>query len=161
MTIHPSVPAARQFRHAVTVAGLLVLAACGTANRTGEGAALSAGGYLTAIRTENGLPALSSDPALEKAALQQAGYMAQTGRMAHTTRLGRDFASRIRANGIEGAAAENIASGQKDLGSLFTAWKNSAGHRRNMLDPRFSRYGLAYVADGSSGRRYWALVLAR
>lgn len=160
MTIHPSVPAARRFRHAVTVAGLLVLAACGTANRTGEGTALSAGGYLTAIRTENGLPALSSDPALEKAALQQAGYMAQTGRMAHTTRLGRDFASRIRDNGIEGAAAENIASGQKDLGSLFTAWKNSAGHRRNMLDPRFSRYGLAYVAD-DNGRRYWVLVLAR
>ena len=161
MTIHPSVPAARRFRHAFTVAGLLVLAACGTANRTGEGAALSAGGYLTAIRTENGLPALSSDPALEKAALQQAGYMAQTGRMAHTTRLGRDFASRMRSNGIEGAAAENIATGQKDLGSLFTAWKNSAGHRRNMRDPRFSRYGLAYTADAESGRRYWALVLGR
>jgi uncharacterized protein YkwD len=161
MTIYPRAIAARRFRHAVSIIGLLILAACGSVNPTGEGTALSAGGYLTAIRTENGLPALASDPALERAALQQAGYMAQTGRMAHTTRLGRDFASRIRDNGIEGAAAENIASGQKDLGSLFTAWRNSAGHRRNMLDPRFSRYGLAYVADGSSGRRYWALVLAR
>lgn len=161
MTIHPSVIAARRFRHAVTVAGLLALAACGSVSPTGEGAAVSAGGYLTAIRTENGLPALSSDPVLERAALQQAGYMAQTGRMTHTTRLGRDFASRIRDNGIEGAAAENIASGQKDLGSLFTAWKNSAGHRRNILDPRFSRYGLAYTADANSGRRYWALVLGR
>lgn len=161
MRIHSRVTAAHHFRQVACAVGLLSLAACGTANRTGDGAALSAGGYLTAIRTENGLPALSSDPALERAALQQAGYMAQTGRMAHTTRLGRDFASRIRDNGIEGAAAENIASGQKDLGSLFTAWKNSAGHRRNMLDPRFSRYGLAYTADADSGRRYWALVLGR
>jgi uncharacterized protein YkwD len=36
----------------------------------------------------------------------------------------------------------------------------SPGHRRNMLDPRFSRYGLAHAGDGN-GQRYWALVLAR
>lgn len=161
MTIHPPVTVARRFRQAACAVGLLSLAACGTANRTGDGAALSAGGHLAGIRSENGLPALSSDSTLERAALQQAGYMAQSGRMTHTTRLGRDFASRMKANQIKGAAAENVASGQKDLGDLFTAWKNSPGHRRNMLDPRFSRYGLAYTADANNGRRYWALVLGR
>jgi uncharacterized protein YkwD len=149
------------FRHAAAIGGLLALAACGSVHPTGEGRSLSAGTHLAGIRSENGLPTLTSDPVLEQAALQQAGYMAQTGKMTHTTRLGRDFASRVRGYQIEGAAAENIASGQKDLGDLFKAWMNSSGHRRNMLDPRFSRYGLAYVTDGNSNRRYWALVLAR
>jgi uncharacterized protein YkwD len=140
----------------------LILAACGTVHPTGEGAALSADGHLGTIRSKNGLPALASDPVLEQAALQQAGYMARAGRMTHTTRLGRDFLSPLRDNNIQGAAAENIAFGHKDFGDLLNGWMNSSGHRRNMLDPRFRKYGLAYVREGSGkGRRYWALVLGR
>lgn len=116
---------------------------------------------LTKIRASKGLTRLVADPALERAARQQAGYMAETGRMEHTTGRGRDFATRVRENRIEGMAAENIARGRFDTGRLFTAWMNSAGHRRNMLDPRFSRYGLASAqAKGGNGERYWALVLA-
>jgi uncharacterized protein YkwD len=115
---------------------------------------------LTKIRTSHGLPLLASDPALERAAAQQAQYMAETDRMEHTTRRGRDFATRIRANGIEGAAAENIAHGNFDAGELFSAWMNSSGHRRNMLDRNFTRFGLA-SAEAANGSRYWALVLAR
>ena len=116
---------------------------------------------LTRIRSSRGLPLLRPDPSLERAALQQATYMARSRRMEHTTGHGRDFATRVRENAIEGAAAENIAHGRFDPGRLFTAWMNSSGHRKNMLDERFSRFGLASVeeADGS-GRRYWALVLA-
>lgn len=115
---------------------------------------------LTQIRSSHGLPLLRADPKLEQAALQQATYMARTGDMEHTTRRGRDFASRVKDNGIEGAAAENIAHGRFDPGGLFTAWMNSSGHRRNMLDPRFSKFGLASVAEAEGGSRYWALVLA-
>lgn len=161
MMAHTRIRTNGRFRAIAAAAALSALAGCGSMHPTGDGAVVPAGGYLATIRTENGLAALSADPALERAALQQAGYMAETRKMAHTTRLGRDFASRLKDNGIRGAAAENIASGQKDLGTLFTAWKNSSGHRRNMLDPRFSKYGLAYVAEGESGRRYWALVLGR
>ena len=58
-------------------------------------------------------------------------------------------------------AAENVAFGDIDVDELFLRWMNSSGHRRNMLDPRFTRYGLAYVREGNgSNRRYWALVLA-
>jgi len=117
---------------------------------------------LTKIRSARGLPLLRADAKLEQAALQQAGYMARSGRMEHTTRRGRDFAARMADNGVEGAAAENIAHGRFGPGELFTAWMNSSGHRRNMLDERFTRFGLASVeeADGS-GRRYWALVLGK
>jgi uncharacterized protein YkwD len=162
MRTHKKFAAWRMLPNAASLCLALVLAACGTAQSIGEGANLSADGYLADIRSKNGLPALAFDPVLGHAALQQAGYMARAGKMVHTTRLGYDFASRLRVNNIRGAAAENIAFGHNDLGDLFNAWMDSSGHRRNMLNPQFSKYGLAYVREGSGkGRRYWALVLSR
>lgn len=143
---------------------LLVLAACQTSSLPGEGAGASAAavGRLAEIRTTHGLPKLASDPQLEQAALRQAGYMASAARMKHTTGWGRNFAARMHDDGVEGAAAENIAHGRMEMDELFAMWMHSQGHRRNMLDPRFSRFGLAYVRDGKgSQQRYWALVLAR
>jgi uncharacterized protein YkwD len=82
--------------------------------------------------------------------------------MAHTTGWGKDFASRVKENGIEGAAAENIAEGRMDVPRLVDMWMHSPPHRRNMLDPRFTRFGLAYATDGKNDQwRYWALVLGR
>ena len=87
--------------------------------------------------------------------------MARSGRMAHTTGWGKNFVSRMRADGVRGAAAENVAYGDLDPPEVFSRWMNSAGHRRNMLDPAFSRFGLAYVREAENPkRRYWALVLA-
>lgn len=143
---------------------VLSLTACQSVLDIGEMGADGNNGetYLATIRSEHGLPPLRSDPTLEKAALQQAAYMARTGRMDHTTGWGKDFATRMKANGIEGAAAENIAHGRMAPDELFTRWMNSPGHRRNMLDPRFSRFGLAYAhAAKDARRRYWALVLGR
>ncbi len=118
----------------------------------------SATQILSALRTEKGLRPVRPDSRLEAAALQQARYMAASGKMQHTTRLGRDFTSRMRANNVGSPAAENIAHGAFDTGKLFRVWEDSPPHRRNMLDPRFSRFGLASATD-SGGRRYWALVL--
>jgi uncharacterized protein YkwD len=126
----------------------------------GLGASASAEEYLGAIRKEYGLPPLASDPTLEKAAVQQAGYMVSTGKMAHRTGWGRDFASRMHGNGVRGAAAENVAYGQKTAKDVLAGWMTSKGHRRNMLDPAFGHFGLASAEDGQ-GRKYWALVLGR
>lgn len=131
---------------------------------TGDGAGASgaAAGALNALRAEQGLPALVPDRQLERAALQQAGYMAAAGRMKHTTGWGKDFASRVKANGIAGAAAENIAEGRMDTARVLKTWKNSPPHRRNMLDQRFTRFGLAYVRDSKNHDwRYWAMVLGK
>jgi uncharacterized protein YkwD len=147
-------------------AAALVLPALGcrsTVLEVGEGAGASAAGQsaLAQIRSSNGLSPLSADPTLEQAALHQAGYMARSGRMAHTTGWGKDFVSRMRADGVRGAAAENIAYGDMEPAELFSRWMGSSGHRRNMLDPAFSRFGLAYVREAENPkRRYWALVLA-
>ena len=128
----------------------------------GEGLGASASGetYLKSIRSDHGLPPLARDGKLEKAAAQQAGYMARASAMRHRTGWRKDFATRMKENGVEGAAAENVAYGAMDPEKLFSMWMGSKGHRRNMLDPRFAHYGLASAEDGQ-GRKYWALVLGR
>ncbi len=155
----------RALLKAAGILAMVGLAACNTVSLpAGEGAGVSssATGTLATIRASAGLAPLVPDARLEQAALQQAGYMAQGGRMTHTTGWGKDFASRVKDNGIEGAAAENIAEGRFDQRKLFDIWMHSAGHRRNMLDPRFTRFGLAYVRDGrDSAIRYWSLVLGK
>ncbi len=148
---------------ALVLGALLAAAGCQTSvdGAAGKGTASASGqSYLNAIRSENGLPPLARDARLESAAAQQAGYMAHAASMTHRTGWRKDFATRMKENGVEGAAAENVAYGAMSPDKLFSMWMNSAGHRRNMLDPRFSRYGLASATDGG-GRKYWALVLGR
>lgn len=142
---------------------LSVLAGCGTMpTGSGAGASNSAAGTLAGIRSTENLSRLVPDSQLERAALQQAGYMATAKRMTHTTGWGKDFASRVNGNHIEGAAAENIAQGRMDIRRLFEMWMNSPPHRRNILDARFTRFGLAYVSDAKNPDwRYWALVLGK
>jgi uncharacterized protein YkwD len=163
----------RPHRSAATLALLSLLLVAGCQNvfsmvdprsasgaMDGLGASASAEEYLGAIRKEYGLPPLALDPTLEKAAVQQAGYMAGGGKMAHRTGWGRDFASRMHDNGVRGAAAENVAYGQNTAKDVLAGWMTSKGHRRNMLDPAFGHFGLASAEDGQ-GRKYWALVLGR
>ena len=157
-------PDAQPKRPALTtiaaLCGLLAMAACQSMLPGGTGASATAASRIAAIRSSQGLPALRADAQLERAALRQSGYMASSGRMTHRTGFGRDFSSRMRSDGIEGPAAENIANGGMELDKVFEMWMNSRGHRRNMLDPRFSRYGLASAKD-EAGRKYWTLVLAK
>lgn len=88
--------------------------------------------------------------------------MAAAGRMRHDTGLRRDFVTRMSAEGIRGISAENIAHGRFDTARVLSIWMNSSGHRANVLDPRFSRYGLAYAPDPTDkDRRYWAMVLGQ
>ncbi|MEI4481812.1 MULTISPECIES: CAP domain-containing protein [unclassified Phyllobacterium] len=153
----------RHFIGLAAVGTLLPLAACQTIGPAGNsmGASASASANINNIRNGNGLSGLESDAILERAAGQQAAYMAKAGRMVHTTGWGKSFEARVKTNEIHGAAAENIAMGRMDIDRLFAMWMASPPHRRNMLDARFKRYGLAYAeAKGGSGERYWALVLA-
>lgn len=145
-------------------AAMLALQACGSMQPAGDGAGASNGAAstLNTLRAEHGLPALVPDRQLEQAALQQARFMAAAGRMTHTTGWGKDFASRVKDNRITGAAAENIAAGRMDTARVLETWKNSPPHRRNMLDARFTRFGLAYVYDAKNRDwRYWAMVLGK
>jgi uncharacterized protein YkwD len=148
--------------YAVALAAALALTGCGTAvHEVGPGAGVSnsARSAIAELRRENGVSPLKPDTGLEKAALRQAGYMARSGEMEHTTGLGRDFVSRMKKDKIHGLRAENIAYGTFGTSKVLDVWMHSPPHRKNMLDARIRRFGLAYVSDGN-GRRYWAMVMA-
>jgi uncharacterized protein YkwD len=149
-------------RAMLAATGMLALSGCSylDAGLVGESdfASTSAASYMDAARRSNGLPAATPDSQLDRAALEQARYMAAAGEMTHTTRRGRDFASRKKDNEIKGTAAENVAYGATDIGRVMQMWMESPPHRRNMLDPRFSRFGVASATD-AKGKRYWAMVL--
>lgn len=112
------------------------------------------------IRKAHGLPAMKTDKKLEEAALFQARRMAAHQKISHSVGWGHSFGARIKKAGIRGPAAENLASGQTSTKDAFDAWMKSPGHRRNMLDPMFSRYGLAWATPESKPHYiYWAMVL--
>lgn len=141
---------------------LLILAACQTGGTrfASQGASQTGRVYVSSIRASASLPALTPDSTLEKAARVQAEYMTSAGKMSHDTGWRRDFATRMKEGKIAAPAAENLAYGRMDTGKVFQMWMDSTGHRNNMLNPSFNRYGLAH-ATAADGRRYWALVLSK
>lgn len=153
-------------RNLILGGGALVLtglAGCGSLPRKIPGGGASAGSRQTMddIRNAEGLVIVSPDQKLEQAALQQAQYMAASRKMNHTTGFGKDFQARVKGNGIRGAAAENIAEGRMDATRAIDMWMNSPPHRRNMLDERFRRFGLAWASRSERPEwRYWAMILA-
>ena len=54
--------------------------------------------------------------------------------------------------------AENVAYGCKESACVIQQWVNSSGHRKNMLIPGLTRYGLA-SAVSPSGKKYWTLLV--
>ncbi|PWL19212.1 CAP domain-containing protein [Falsochrobactrum shanghaiense] len=112
------------------------------------------------IRKAHGLPLMATDARLEEAALYQARRMASHGKISHSVGWGNGFVARLKKAGIRGPAAENLASGQSDTDAAFDAWMQSPGHRKNMLDPTFAHYGLAWATPEDKPRYiYWAMVL--
>jgi uncharacterized protein YkwD len=72
--------------------------------------------------------------------------------------LGR-FNARVSPAGA-GRAAENIAYGYDGFPKTLDQWINSSGHRRNLLLHNASRVGVASVKSSTTGRTYWAMVIA-
>jgi uncharacterized protein YkwD len=113
---------------------------------------------VNAFRASNGLGPVADDPALMRAAQRQADAMAAATTMSHT--IAGDLSARMSQAGIRaGAAAENVAVGQRSLAEVMEDWKASSGHRRNMLMPAVTRVAVAQ-RRGADGKIYWAMVLA-
>lgn len=74
-------------------------------------------------------------PALMASARQHSANQARSGRMYH--------------GGTSGWSGENVAVGQRDSEDVTRAWMNSAGHRANILNGRFTEIGV-----GAVGRYY-------
>ena len=107
---------------------------------------------INALRKTAGVAPLALNTLLTKAAQGHADDMARNNYFSHTSRDGRSAGQRITAAGYSWSSwAENIAWGQADWAAVVRGWTNSAGHRANMLNPRYRDIGL-----GVSNRKYVA-----
>jgi len=126
-------------------------------NTLDAGAAAS---VISGYRTNNGLPAVTLDPALMRMAEAQAALMAKRDKLEHS--VGKPFAARLKASGYDARiAAENIGAGYHTLAEAFSGWRDSAPHRANMLLRDATRMGIAAVyTPASKYKVYWTLILA-
>jgi uncharacterized protein YkwD len=95
-------------------------------------------------RAHHGLPPLSVDPILVRSARRHAAWMTNSRSMTHTSQ----------------AVGENIAMGQHSSGEVLTAWMNSSGHRANILNPGYTRIGVAAYTT-PEGTIYWCQQFLR
>ena len=104
-----------------------------------------------AFRTESKLGAVKPNAALTAAARAFAEYLARTGQFAHEAD-GRQPAQRAEASGYRYCLiSENLAMNLDSRGfearalarEAVEGWKNSPGHRANMLRPTVTEIGVA------------------
>jgi uncharacterized protein YkwD len=120
----------------------------------------TAASMISGYRRNNGLGAVTIDPALMQLAEAQARAMAARDRLDHN--LIRAFPERLRGSGYDAVVAvENIGAGYHTLAEAFSGWRDSPPHRANMLKSGVTRIGIASAyAPGSKYKVYWALILA-
>lgn len=110
-------------------------------------------------------PALVWNARLAQAAERHSQEMATQAYFDHVGRDGGRVSQRADAAGYRWRSiAENLAAGHRTLADAVRGWLRSEGHCRNLLDERYSEFGLARVASERPGDRYrvyWTLVLGR
>lgn len=121
------------------------------------------------FRRAEGRPNVAVNATLQKAAREFAAYMAEHDKYGHEAD-GRTPAKRTEANGYQHCIVlENIASSFSTASfttenlsrKLSEGWKNSPGHRANMLDAAVTEIGVAIAQSDDSGTFYAVQVFGR
>ncbi len=99
-------------------------------------------------RRREGLPALEWDDRLAQSAAAHAERMAQNDQLSHQFPGEPPLRERIAATLLRfNRSAENVAfAGQP--GRIHQGWMESAGHRKNILSPRYNALGVGVVRRG-------------
>ncbi|WP_282776398.1 MULTISPECIES: CAP domain-containing protein [unclassified Nocardia] len=106
-------------------------------------------------RIRAGLPPLTPDPLLTRAAQAHSADMVARDFYAHTCPDGSRPWDRAAAAGCtRRTIGENIANGYHDPAEVVDGWMNSPGHRANILKPDFTHIGVGLVGGGRNGT-YW------
>lgn len=108
-------------------------------------------------RAAKGLPPLSLNPLLQRAAITHADWMSYSKILSHTEGT-KTFEQRVQATGYAMAmAGENIADGQQTASAVMAAWLGSPPHRQNILTRGYVDVGIDYALS-STGQLYWCVV---
>ena len=92
-------------------------------------------------RKSQNRPALPIDETIATLAREHSSTMSKAGKLSHD-----GFESRVHRSGFA-MCIENVGWNYALPKGQFDAWRASAGHDRNMLDPRVQRLGIG-VAGG-------------
>ena len=112
-------------------------------------------------RSKRGMRRLKLNRRLSKAARSHTRDMVAKHYFGHTSRSGAGIVQRLSRTGyMRGARSwfigENLAwgsGGRSTPRQIVAAWMNSAGHRANILQPRFREIGVGVVFKAPSGSR--------
>jgi uncharacterized protein YkwD len=122
-----------------------------------------------AFRTQSGLPALKPTVKLLIVAQNHARNMARQDKFGDTDKNGhvldgQNVEYRIKVSGYAFShIAENVGyqlHRPDPAAAMMEGWKNSPGHRKNMLLPDITELGVG-AAQGKSGRWYFVQVFGR
>ncbi len=102
-------------------------------------------------------PPLQWNEALARAASAHSLDMATNNYFSHTSLDGRSPGDRLSAAGYRWSRyGENIAAGQSTMDAAMTAWLNSPGHCKNIMNARYKDYGIGCAYKSTSRyRTYW------
>lgn len=108
--------------------------------------------HLTNVqRAAKGCKPLKSNSKLKKAAQAHANDMAKKKYFTHNSKNGTVWWKRIMKHGYKDPAGENIARGFSSTVGVVTAWMNSPGHRKNIMNCSFRTIGIGFNGNGD----YW------
>lgn len=115
------------------------------------------------FRRINGLPDLRLSPRLNHSAQWMARDLSLRGLVTHVDSKGGNAATRAQRFGYENfwTIRENVAGGHSTPARVVEAWKQSEGHRKNMLARGVTEVGIGYAYDTRSHHQfYWVLNMS-
>jgi hypothetical protein len=142
-------------KSALPISLCLMLALCSPAYA--QPAPATPAEVISNYRLQHGEGRVTSDATLNRIAHEQAAAMASKDVLDHGV-LG-PFSSRVAPSKAH-RTAENIAFGYDSFSKTFGQWINSSGHRENLLMHGASKVGVASARSTTTGRTYWAMVIA-
>ena len=114
---------------------------------------------ISGYRANNGLGAVTLDPALMQLAEAHSRNMAARDKVDHN--VGRALGQRARGKAEAKTAVENVSAGYHTLAEAFSGWRDSPPHKANMLNKNVTRMGIAAVySPNSKYKVFWTLILA-
>ena len=111
---------------------------------------------INAQRKSVGCPKLKWDDRIAAVAQRHSRDMVLRDYFNHKNPDGKDPFDRLEESNLGfSRAAENIAFGIENGKELYKIWLSNPGHRKNMLDCRFTRHGVGRAGD------HWTQLLLR
>ena len=98
-------------------------------------------------RRKNGLDTLSVSGIVSAQAKKHTDYMVSRGKLSHDNFYFRD----MNLTSILGAESvgENVGCGYSYADGIFTAWVESVGHKKVMLNNKYTHFGISAKKDGN------------